>query len=90
MLMPGVMQKSCSQRTRFISRWLFLANSAVIDTESFSEEALSPEDIDAFREAMHYSMPIGSDYFRMQIERKLERSLGYMGRGRPRFGLVKK
>ncbi|MSR10333.1 MAG: hypothetical protein EXR84_00830 [Gammaproteobacteria bacterium] len=52
-------------------------------------EALSPEDVHAFREATHYSMPIGSDYFRAQIERRLERSLGYMGSGRPRFGLIK-
>ena len=57
--------------------------------ELFSE-ALSSEDIHAFRQASHYSMPIGSDYFRVQIERALGRGLGYMGRGRPRTGLVKK
>ena len=50
--------------------------------ELFSS-ALSPEDIHEFREAAHYSMPVGTDYFKQQIESKLGRKLGYRGRGRP-------
>lgn len=48
------------------------------------QEALSPQDIHAFREATHYSMPVGSEAFRKQIERKIGRPLGYSARGRPR------
>ena len=49
------------------------------------QEVLSPEDVHAIREAIHYSMPVGSDRFRQQIEQKLGRSLGQVRRGRPRL-----
>ena len=35
-------------------------------------------------------MPIGSDYFLQQIERKMGRQLGYSVRGRPRKAIGKK
>lgn len=52
-------------------------------------DALSPQDIHAFRKATHYSMPVGSLTFMQQIERKMGRPVGYSCRGRPRKELVK-
>ena len=48
------------------------------------QEVLSPEDIHAFQEATHYCMPVGSAFFRKQIEHKMGRPLGQAYRGRPR------
>ena len=47
-------------------------------------KALSPEDIHAFHQASHYSMPLGSASFIRQIEQKMGRPLGQSYRGRPR------
>lgn len=44
---------------------------------------LSEEDIHLIRKAAHYCQPVGSDYFRQQIEQKYGIKLGYMERGRP-------
>ena len=52
-------------------------------------ETLSPDDIHAIRKAAHYSMPLGSEKFVEQIERKTGKALGYAGRGRPSQKLIK-
>ena len=46
-------------------------------------EALSPEDIHAIRRAAYYSIPLGSDHFVEQIEKKIGRKVGHSQRGRP-------
>jgi thiaminase len=45
--------------------------------------AAMEEDIHLIRKAAHYCQPVGSDYFRQQIEQKYGIKLGYMERGRP-------
>jgi putative transposase len=44
---------------------------------------LSEEDLHLIRKAAHYCQPVGSDYFRQQIEQKYGIKLGHMERGRP-------
>ena len=48
------------------------------------ESHLSDEDLHTIRKSAHYCQPLGSDRFRMQIEQKTGKALGYMARGRPR------
>lgn len=45
--------------------------------------ALPKEDIHAIRTAAHFSMPLGNDRFKRQIECALGRSTGHAKRGRP-------
>ena len=45
--------------------------------------ALQKEDINAIRTAAHFSMPLGNDRFKRQIERALGRSIGHAKHGRP-------
>ncbi|VAW94423.1 hypothetical protein MNBD_GAMMA23-2552 [hydrothermal vent metagenome] len=49
----------------------------------FFEHQLDASDIHAIREAAQFSMPLGNDRFKQQIETALERSIGFMKRGRP-------
>lgn len=45
---------------------------------------LEPDQIQAIRRAASFSMPLGNDRFRHQIEKALGRSVGYGVRGRPK------
>jgi putative transposase len=45
---------------------------------------LSEEDLHAFRQAAHYSVPVGIDRFAEQIEQTIGKNIGYAKRGRPR------
>ncbi|MFK7865400.1 MAG: transposase [Pseudohongiellaceae bacterium] len=47
-------------------------------------ESLSETDLNDFRRAAHYSMPIGSSRFVAQLEEKLGRAIGQAQPGRPR------
>ncbi len=47
------------------------------------EHQLDYNDIHAIREAVQFSMPLGNEKFKQQIEATLERSIGFMKRGRP-------
>lgn len=51
---------------------------------------LSEEDIHAIRKSTHYCYPLGSDRFRLQLQKKTGKSPGYMARGRPRDRKVAK
>jgi putative transposase len=48
------------------------------------ETQLSEGDLHAFRNAAHYSVPVGEDRFAEQIERVIGKSIGYAGLGRPK------
>lgn len=50
---------------------------------SLFEHQLDNEDIHKIREACQFSMPLGSDCFKEQIETALGRAIGYSKRGRP-------
>jgi putative transposase len=50
---------------------------------------LSGVDYDAIRKAAHFSMPLGSNKFIDEIERKIGRPVGFAQRGRPYSKLVK-
>ena len=47
------------------------------------EQQLDNRDIHAIREAALFSMPLGNERFKQQIEAALGRSIGYTKRGRP-------
>ncbi|MFH0341820.1 MAG: transposase [Chromatiales bacterium] len=46
--------------------------------------ALDPADVHAIRQASSFSMPLGSQRFREQVEEATGRRIGYAARGRPR------
>lgn len=48
------------------------------------EQQLNDNDLLEIRKAAHYCHPLGDDRFRLQIEEKLGRSVGFAGRGRPK------
>ena len=48
--------------------------------------ALTTEQLQTIRKAATFSMPLGNERFREQIEAELGRSLGHAARGRPRTG----
>jgi len=52
-------------------------------------EALSSEDYQAIGKALYFSMPLGSEKFMKQIEKKTARTIGYAHQGRPYAKLVK-
>ena len=52
-------------------------------------EVLSAEDCQAIGKAVHFSMPLGSEEFIEQIERRTGRKIGFAHRGRPYAKLVK-
>ena len=45
---------------------------------------IDPEDAKLIRNAARFSMPTGDNRFKAQIEKALNRKVGYAGRGRPR------
>ena len=49
----------------------------------FAEE-LTDDFVTQIRRAAYYNQPIGDDKFKLQIEKKLGRSLGHMKSGRPK------
>lgn len=52
---------------------------------SLFENQLEQVDIHTIRKASQFSMPLGSERFKQQIEATLKRSIGYSRRGRPRI-----
>lgn len=45
--------------------------------------ALAPDQVQAIRRATHFSMPLGNDRFRLQVETAVGHALGHSARGRP-------
>jgi putative transposase len=45
---------------------------------------MEPTQVQSIRSAVYFSMPLGNDRFRRQIEQALGRTIGFSARGRPR------
>jgi putative transposase len=52
------------------------------------KSALDKKDVDVIRNAARFSMPTGDNRFKAQIEKALNRKLGYAHRGRPRKNII--
>ena len=50
---------------------------------------LDARDVHDVRKAVAFSVPLGNNHFKEQIEATLGESVGHIARGRPKTGLVK-